>query len=360
MSESTGIAAAPNGAETGAGRPDAGDAPVRLPELLRMRRAITAVKRGETQLLISKGGRPVRVSTAAAAIMPLLLRGATLEMLQAELRARHPRARDVDPKVRAFVTQLYVSGLLEGSGKQQRAGPPRVLVPGVDALGARLASIWLVLPGLLRRGVGGGLILGALAAVIAAYAHPSLRPHLSDVRHHFSWLGLALFAFVVVPLHELGHAVACRRAGVAVREAGVLVLGRFLPVPFVDTTGAYAVQDRRRRAWIPAMGPVVDLLAAGAAASVLLATSGGGTAGEAARTLLLISSMFVFFDSSLFTPSDGSHVAEALLGDELARVAGLTRERHPLVDPDVGHRYRLLLVLYLSLFVLFVVFLALP
>lgn len=360
MSESTGIASPPRGVQAADLPSAADDEPVQLPELLRLRRAITAVRRGETQLLISKGGRPVRVSAAATAIMPLLLQGATLEQLRNELTARHPRARDVGSKVEAFVTQLHVSGLLEGSDAQRgRQGPLRVLVPGVDPLAARLATAWLALPGWLRRVLCGGLLAGALVATIAAYAETSLRPHLSDLRYHFSWFGLALFALVVVPLHELGHAVACRRAGVPVREAGVLFAGRFLPVPFVDTTGAYAVQDRRRRAWIPAMGPLVDLLGAGCAAAVLLATGGDGTAGEAARTLLLVCSMFVFFDSSLFTPSDGSHVAEALLDDELARVAGLTREPHPLVDPAVGQRYRQLLVVYISLSVLFVVFLAL-
>ncbi len=75
-------------------------------------------------------------------------------------------------------------------------------------------------------------------------------------------------------------------------------------------------------------------------------TGGDGLVGRASLYVLLLSCLFVYLDTNPFTPSDGSHMLEALLDDELARTTALSRRRSPLSMRPVINTYRLVSVVH--------------
>lgn len=73
------------------------------------------------------------------------------------------------------------------------------------------------------------------------------------------WL-LACLAVVKV-LHELGHAMACRRYGGECHEIGLMLLA-FLPCLYTDVTDAWKFRDKWRRMAVAAAGIYVEVLIA--------------------------------------------------------------------------------------------------
>ncbi len=310
--------------------------------LYRIRSGVARVQRPTGMVLVEPAeGRSVRVSTAAYDLVPLLVEGASFESLARRLQERHPRAADVDAKLRRFLGQLDEAGLI---GTAEPARARSALQPWVafdaDPLARRLAAPLLRLPA----AVGWALLALLGAAAVAVLVARGGLPHPMALFTQFSVLGLLLFIGVVVPLHEAAHALACRLAGVAVGDAGLMLHGGVMPGPYVNTSRMYHVARRTPRFWVAAAGPVVDALGAGAAAAWLLADPGNA----AAQTLLLLCAVFVILDTNPLAPSDGSRMVEALLGDELARRSALTRERARLSHFKTVAWYRIACSLHLQ------------
>lgn len=76
-------------------------------------------------------------------------------------------------------------------------------------------------------------------------------------------LGISLLFVGEVILHELAHGLACRLVGVRPGGFGIGLLWWVIPVFYTDTTEAYRVDNKYRRALISAAGPMVDLAALG-------------------------------------------------------------------------------------------------
>jgi putative peptide zinc metalloprotease protein len=81
---------------------------------------------------------------------------------------------------------------------------------------------------------------------------------------------LVLFAFMK-SLHELGHALACRKWNAQCHEIGILLLV-FTPCLYCDTSDSWKLTSRWRRAAIAAAGIYVELLMATGAAILWLVT----------------------------------------------------------------------------------------
>lgn len=317
--------------------------------LYRIRPGVARVRRAQTLVLVSpEQGRSVRVSTTADDLVPLLMAGASFGDLAQRLRERHPRAADVEGKLRQFLSQLEAAGLL---GTRVPSRRPRVAarfaLANPDPLARWLATRILYLPG----GLAWGLLAAAGAAALAAVLGLTLAgrlPHPSALFTQFSGYGLALFAGVVL-VHEAAHALACRLAGVPVGDAGLILHGWLMPGPYVDTSHMYRVARRAPRFWVAAVGPLVDALGVGAAAGWMLAIdSADATQLQAATTLLLLCAAFVFLDTNPLMPSDGSRMVEALLGDELARRSALTRARARMSSMKTVALYRIACSMHLQ------------
>jgi Zn-dependent protease len=313
-----------------------------MPEALRLKPHIARIKRdGGHVILVDPSGTAVRVSPAADHVLPLLMHGAPAGEMAAHLRARFPSARDVNGKLEAFLDQLGRSGMLDSvdAAPPRRARQPRIALFDPDPVARAVAGLLGRVPRPLRRAVLGLSIVSALAAVGWVLLHPPLRPELAGLVREFDVVGLLLFVGILMPTHELAHAVACRSAGVPVRSAGLVLHGFLVPGPYVDTSDSYRVRERGRRFLIPAAGPLVDLVVAGAAAGAIIATGGDGVWAHRAATLFLLSFLLLLADLNPFAPSDGSHMLEAWLDDELARLTALGRGRSRM--SPVSWKYRL-------------------
>jgi hypothetical protein len=314
--------------------------------LYAFRPGVTKVKRHRTTILVAPDdGRAVRISRPAEALVPLLADGAGRDALEAALAARFPGSPRVTRKLDQFLAQLRDAGLLTLSSEPslvRKAQRPvaRIYLFDMDPAARVLAKVIGALPTWVAWGLLALVTLAALVGVWLVATGPLL-PHPSAFVTEFHVAGILIFVGLVVPLHEFSHALATRLAGAEVGRAGIVVHG-FLPGPFVETSGLYRVQSKWRRFCIPASGPLVDLLALGVGAwMVVTAGDPDGAQAHAGQTLGLIALLFFIFDTNPLMPSDGSHMIEALLDDEMARKSALRLRGSPLSDRKDVAIYRI-------------------
>lgn len=200
------------------------------------------------------------------------------------------------------------------------------------------------------------MVIAALVGVLLLPFHRDIL-HPSVVAESFNLIGFLALFLIVIPIHEAAHAVACRLAGAEVGVAGIIMHGGLIPGPYVETSKAYRLKEKSKRFWIPAAGPLVDWCAAGIVAWIILLSPGlGETAVEALSYLFILCLLFVYFDTNPFTASDGSHMLEALLDDELARKSALSRQQATLSAHSGIKLYRRACVAHLLLAIAILVY----
>jgi putative peptide zinc metalloprotease protein len=120
------------------------------------------------------------------------------------------------------------------------------------------------LAGLLFSGTG-LLLWGAsmLALVVGLVLHgEALQAHATAWMHTPRYLLLATLSYPFIKLwHEAAHALAVRRWGGAVHEAGITLL-LLMPVPYVDASAAHGFVHARQRAVVSAAGIMAELMLA--------------------------------------------------------------------------------------------------
>lgn len=102
------------------------------------------------------------------------------------------------------------------------------------------------------------LLLAALALWVAAATDWAMASRLNDVFSIEAILAFAAIAPALKIVHEFGHVLAATRYGVAVRKAGVFLVGLY-PMPFVDCSEADLDAGRKERVVISLAGLAVDL-----------------------------------------------------------------------------------------------------
>lgn len=319
--------------------------------MYQIRPGVAKVRRQQSFLLVAPdSGSSVRVSPIAEELMPLLASGARFDQLAARLKTNHPTVKDVEPKLKGFLDQLLRSGLLSAQVQvsRRRHDAPKIVLFHPDPWAAHIARWVSVVPAWVRWSILVALLIGAVAGVLGLVWERSV-PGLRDIILAMNPIAIGIFVLVVVPIHEAGHAVVCRFAGAKVGPAGIFLHGWLIPGPFVDTTGAYQIRERWKRFWIPAAGPIVDLLAAGAAAWVLLTYGGANeTVKAVASSLFLLCAVFLFLDTNPLAPSDGSRMLEAAMDDELARRSALSPKRALLSHWRAVAWYRVACAIYVQ------------
>ena len=332
------------------------------PSAVQLREGVARVRRvrGQTVLVSPDGSSATRIGKVGEELLPLLVRGAEVEGLAAFLQRQHPRAQDISVKLDQFLAELNRSGVLATSRRpveRARSRAKRFALFNPDRLAKELAESWCRIPAFHSLGLITLLVVIAATGLVAAWLMDSRWLNPLGLIARFDPIGLAVFVFMVVPLHELSHAVACRVAGVPVTAAGIILHAHVIPGPYVETTSAYRIADRWRRFWIPATGPLVNFLASGAAAWTVVLTGGNGLVGRASLYVLLLSGLFVYLDTNPLIASDGSHMLEALLEDELARATAVSRRRAGLSRRSVIRTYRLVAVAHVIVAALIVAWL---
>ncbi len=176
-------------------------------------------------------------------------------------------------------------------------------------------------------------------------------------------LPLLYAAIVIVKLfHELGHGFACKHfgriagSGGEVHQMGVSFLF-FTPLPYVDASSAWNLQDKWHRIVISAGGMLVELAIAALAAVLWAHTTADGTLNAIAYNIMLIASVSsLAFNGNPFLRYDAYYILLDLLEipnlDARSKLyVGYLVKRHlwgmtKVLDPSHGEGERGWLVFY--------------
>jgi hypothetical protein len=275
-------------------------------------------------------GEFVAVPPVALRALDLLAEGATVGAVEDRLAAETGARVDVAE----FVTALGDLGLLagvDGRPLESPSAPPPTLAwlrPGhvAWALHPAVAVAW------------GGLCLLAGACLVAG---PSRLPgHDALVwSHHPSLVvaGNAALAWTILLLHELGHLITARAAGVPGRMSLSTRL-QFL-VAQTDVSAVWAA-PRRTRLTVYLAGMAVNLAVAAAGIVVRAAAGPQGAVGRVAAVAVLLSLLFLPSQALVFMRTDLYFVLQDLArcrnlyADAVAYGAYLVRRRP--ADPSLG------------------------
>jgi putative peptide zinc metalloprotease protein len=128
------------------------------------------------------------------------------------------------------------------------------------------------------------------------------------------WWAAAALLMVVLPGHELAHALACVHFGRRVRAVGLRMLFGVLPVPYADVTEVW-MAGRRARMAVYFYGPLSTLLMACVAALLARAlgpTAAGEVAQATAEASLVLAAIALW--PFLPLPTDGYQLLANQLG----------------------------------------------
>ena len=135
-----------------------------------------------------------------------------------------------------------------------------------------------------------------------------------------------LFVFTKL-MHELAHAVACRRFGVPVGDLGVFFFCG-VPCPYVDVSRVWQLDSRVSRAAVMMAGIYIELIIAMLATVVWWTTQGGALQLHAMNLMIVCGASTLVFNANPLMRLDGYFVLSDLLGTpNLRRQASLAWRR---------------------------------
>ena len=171
-------------------------------------------------------------------------------------------------------------------------------------------------------GVFGWIVSWRIASamcILWAVSLAMLLPRVGDILHPTSpilaasnwfWLGGCWGLLRIV--HEMAHAVTCKRYGGSVREWGILLL-MFIPLPYVDVTSAWRFPRRGSRILTSAAGMLAELSVAAVAVIVWCNAESEFVKQHALNVMMAASFTTVLFNANPLMRFDGYHIiADAL------------------------------------------------
>jgi putative peptide zinc metalloprotease protein len=304
--------------------------------------------------------RYFRFSEVEFTILQMLERSVAIDEIVARISAGFPNVRLCDVEVRQFVQSLYAKGLVVGQSWEEGA---RLLdrrnLLRQSQLRHRLTSLlairchgvdptWLldVLAPLTNwffapMAVVGVAIAASLALVSVLLRVDSLRHEILAMHEFFgpgNWLLLALTLALTKMLHELGHALTCRRFGGEVHAIGVMFLV-FTPCLYCDVSDSWLLPSKWQRAAIAAAGMYVEVALACLATFVWVNSAPGTLHFLSLQVMLVCSISTVLFNGNPLARYDGyfiladfveipnlRDVARAALAARLWSILGIQRQ----------------------------------
>lgn len=261
-------------------------------------------------------GQFFRLHPAAYAFVSRLSPDKTVEEVWDSVVRVYPESAPTQQEVVHFLGQLQSSGLLRGElpadsrrllDRHQKAQAKKVrsqlasvssfklplfnpdsLIGSLAPLG-RLAFSW---PGLVV-----WLAVVIMGLKVAVDHWPELTVERASALDPANLPILGLVFTVVKIIHELGHGLACRRFGGAVRETGVMFM--FLaPFPYIDTTSSWGFRERSKRILVAAAGMVFELFIAAIAVMVWARAGDPGLRALAYNVIFVASVTTVLFNAN--------------------------------------------------------------
>jgi len=204
-------------------------------------------------------------------------------------------------------------------------------------------------------------VAGALALVlltIAGYQVFSAREQFNASSQGIfapgNWIWLLGVWAVLKIVHEIGHGVACKRYGGAVRETGLMFI-MFAPLAYVDVTTSWRFRSRWERIHVAAAGMMIELLIAAVAALVWSATEPGWLNHLCFNIIVMASVTTLVFNANPLMKFDGYYIlSDALSMPNLysngqTAVSAFTQRWFlgiPVNSPDWSRRDRILIKTY--------------
>src|SRR5262245_28191188 len=256
------------------------------------------------------------------------------------------------PRLRVAIERLLRSGLLESEtpapepepltrGRRllerlKRFNPFYIRLGTVDPTPVMrrvqpILSPLFTLPGLL-------VLTAALGGAIWLIADHWQRFYFSFFAFRtFSWWGIAYVVLCATTvLHEIGHAVACRRYGGQVREMGILIY--FFQIgAYTNVTDAWLMPNRRHRIIVSLAGVYVEGFLFAIAIAVWAATQWFSPANSLAFVLAVTLATRIVMNLFPLLKLDGYFVLSDLIGVRNLRPKAFASVMSWL--PRIGRRY---------------------
>jgi putative peptide zinc metalloprotease protein len=164
-----------------------------------------------------------------------------------------------------------------------------------------------------RGGLGFWLVLVASGGILAATHWTDLTKDVVDRVLAPSNLLLLWLTFPIVKiLHEWGHALAVTRFGQEVHDMGLMLLV-VTPVPYVDASGASALESKWQRAVVGAAGMMVELGLASVALWMWTTVEPGIVRAVAYNVILIAGISTLIFNGNPLLRYDGYYILADLL-----------------------------------------------
>jgi putative peptide zinc metalloprotease protein len=160
------------------------------------------------------------------------------------------------------------------------------------------AAVWIWLSAL-------GVVAGFIGMRWARFS--SELPDFDSLRSPGLLVGYGAIFIVTRVIHELGHAVVCKRVGAACKDAGVMVSFGML-CPYVDITDAWKIGSRLKRMGVALAGIYSECILASFAAVIWLSTHPGWIHHLAMQTLLVCTVTTLLFNANPLMKYDGYFV----------------------------------------------------
>ncbi len=138
------------------------------------------------------------------------------------------------------------------------------------------------------------------------------RQSTSTVIARDNWIWLIGVWLMLKVVHESAHALACRRFGGAVREAGVMFIV-FVPLPYVDVSSAWRFASKWQRIVTSSAGMMVELAIASVAAIVWSQAGPGLISQNAMNVMFSASVTTLLFNANPLMRFDGYYILTDLL-----------------------------------------------
>jgi putative peptide zinc metalloprotease protein len=259
---------------------------------------------------------------------------ASLHDIQSRFEAKFAPQRIGLPQLQAFIGTLHREGLLLGDAprqgdvlldrrrehKQREAwsrliGLLAIRFRGVDPQSFLDWLYPLVRWMFSRIALAGALMLMLSALLLVAVQWRTVAARLPEFTQFFGggnllWLGVTLAGIKV--LHELGHALTLRHFGGACHEIGPMLL-LFTPCLYCNTTDAWMLPSKWRRAAVAAAGIGVELTLAAIATWLWWFSEPGLIHSLCLNVMVLCSVSTVMFNGNPLLRYDGYYVLADLL-----------------------------------------------
>lgn len=200
-------------------------------------------------------------------------------------------------------------------GRRPRWSPLSIKLPvaSIDPIAQRLvgySSLVFSVRAIMVWACAG--ILGVCFLIVRWESWSGSVPTLAKYLASMNPAGIAITFVLTKTVHELGHAVACRRIGSRCGVAGVWLLC-FMPCPYVDVTEVWRQSNPLRRAAVMAAGIAAEGVVCVVALWVWLLSSSASVQLAAMNVILICSVSTILFNANPLMRYDGYFILSDLI-----------------------------------------------